>query len=260
MFKFKSPLTEVDAIDEKIKGYCLAKHPEYFPMILKDLNLLRFWETLIKDPDVFVIQELAIDRAMNFYEGATCSGLEPAAVKIGVLCSIMTCVMTTDKNGNHLHTSDEFPLFIPNKQLKFTDYPFGSMTDEQIDLVKSVMAGISRGISNNTHNTINKKVPCMGEVFVDSLKMWVFGSERVKQLVAISEDRRELYPGIKERLPVVASQIRWASHTAFKRPPITHTLSLSRWGRIKLFQGNAISSLADIAKRVKHETENRIYY
>lgn len=83
MFKFKSPLTEVDAIDEKIKGYCLAKHPEYFPMILKDLNLLRFWKTLIKDPDVFVIQELAIDRAMNFYEGATCSGLEPAAVKIG---------------------------------------------------------------------------------------------------------------------------------------------------------------------------------
>lgn len=80
---------KLDEIDTAIKAMELDKHPEYFETILEEQGLLSFWKQIVEHESFDVIKPIAVNRVLNFFEGATKTGLSHGRQRQASLCVLL---------------------------------------------------------------------------------------------------------------------------------------------------------------------------
>lgn len=175
---------EKDPIQEAIKEMNLADKTEFLPQILKELGLLKFWGRLLVHPDYFVSDELAANRALNFYEASVAGSLSTRETKVGMIVAILTAAYCRkDANGvvkkMTLHNvNSPIPCFSAFSFMPITTLTSDDVDQAIVDEAEAMLKKLSRSCVSDPAVFPN---PQLGKYFLEAMKMWPL-SERVEVL------------------------------------------------------------------------------
>lgn len=126
--------TESDAISSLIEKGVLADHREHFPQIVEDLRLQKSLKVLREMEGFALILPLAMNRALNFYEAATATGLPLPDTRVGVISSILTAGTFYDSTAEWNTQETGIPSYLSRHiTLEFLKEDF---TEEEIAQIK----------------------------------------------------------------------------------------------------------------------------
>ncbi len=240
---FKVTKRKDDIIDSLISGMQLHNHSEHFITLLEESGLVKFWKLLVSSDRYAVFEELAIDRALNFYEAATYAGAEFKQIRIGLVALIMTTAIDLeDQRAHYPHTSHHLPMFSPLRGHKLDHFAdtLKVMDRDDVKAAEAVIRTLSRGVCDNTVKTLSRYISIVDKHIVDVLKMWILSDNQVvRKYLALGGDRKE-YFNHKRKIPRTISGMLGFGHMS-EYAAVTNSFMtpLTSWARIKMFKCNS---------------------
>lgn len=206
---------ELDVIDVHIKNRDLDNHPECLKAILKELDLSKFWKQLTTTPEVYnVFTPLAVNRMLNFFEGATVSGMGRNDIRIGMVVSALTSTFICMEQGINpkINPLVYSPCFMSLNQLDLSSFDLSKMSEVAKD---EVLYFISQFNSGEIAQARIKNRSSVGTYLVNSMKMWLVSDDtQVLKIMAKDTNRHLFINGSAD--PMTYVYIGAADVSAFK--------------------------------------------
>lgn len=240
-----------DAIDLCIKDLTLPRNLEHFETIMKELELYGFWKAINTDAKYGVLQDVAMDRALNFYEGATMGGLTIHQVRIGLVTVIMSAVLELGNDiSNTPYSRATYSIFCPVGGFKLLDLPLGCLAITQIEMAEKMIKILSRGVNSRTKANLNRVMDPVGNYILDALKFWVFSTNsNLLDILAFRGDRFDYLPNRARDSYNLQIQLGKGDITMYPSLNADYCLQNTPWGRMKWIKFNGPATINHLTKK-----------
>ena len=180
--------TQLDEIDTAIKAMELDKHPEYFEKILEEQGLLSFWKQIVEHEAFDVIKPIAVNRVLNFFEGATKTGLSHGETKTGLIVCIVTSALVNDRdNVGFDNATAPIACFYPYMKCDLSMFTFAGITSEQVAEAERLVSYFAK---STAPTGVGAKADRLGTYLVNAMRMWILSDDQeVLGLMALGSDR-----------------------------------------------------------------------
>lgn len=244
-------IQEKDAIDLCIKDLTLSRNTEHFETIMKELELYSFWKAVNSNIKYGVLKDVAIDRALNFYEGATMGGLTIHQLRVGLVVMIMTAVIQTDTDTAKMpFTRSTYSVFCPVGGFDLLDLPLNCLALTQIEIAQKLLKIISRGVTARTKANLNRTYDLVGNYILDALKFWIFSNNQsVLGTLALGEDRLEYLPRYASESFNVRMQLGKGEMRLYPNLTADYCIQNTPWGRMKWIKFNGPATINQLTKK-----------
>lgn len=240
-----------DDIDLCIEDLTLPRHTEHFETIMRELELYGFWKAINTDVKYGVLKDIAIDRALNFYEGATLGGLTIHQVRIGLVVMVMTAVTEVGNDVSHMpHSRATYSIFCPTSGFKLLDLPLGCLAITQIQTAEKLIKILARGVNARTKLNLNRTADHVGNYILDALKFWIFSNnEAVMDILAFRGDRFDHLPARANACHNLQLQLGKGDITMYPNLTADYCLQNTPWGRMKWIKFNGPATINQLTKK-----------
>lgn len=223
-----------DKIDKLIAIRELDRHPQVLKTILSEYGLTSFWKQINSDDRHAVITPLAVNRMLNFYEGAA-PMLSYKEIQQGLLISALSAAPVCDRDNMSIPTANTFlPCFYIIGSVDLSKYKIRNLSDEAKSEVICILNRFARRpISDRAIDGV-----ALLTYLKDAWKMWVCSDdERLLDFMGRAKTRSLELPAHGLRTNTLASVIgRYEASTAADRHELT--LFNTSWGRTKSIRYN----------------------
>ena len=114
---------QLDEIDKLIAARQLDKHPEMFQKVIDELQLGKFLTNLQISNDLKLVQCMAVNRALNFFEAASLADFTIGEKRIGVAAALLvSCVHVGKISMTAAHRPQNLDTLVPVYLRRLTDY------------------------------------------------------------------------------------------------------------------------------------------
>lgn len=247
MFKGTTKLdkAEVKAIDGYIQEMTTQNHPEIVPVLMEELSLHRFWKKLNNSHNHKVIDFLAAERMLNFYEAATQSGFDIHSLRIGMIACALTATIYIKPQHKSIPSGMTCsPSFFDPKDLDVEQLEIKQLTPEHIESLMSVLQFFYKR---------SRKLPKVkGEDSVkvhmlDAMRMWTISENAdLRAFMAGRFSRVNLLTPEQKMLTGIICQLGYGDISAYKYA-VDLTCFNTRWARTKSFKYNIAAKVKEIA-------------
>lgn len=179
---------KLDEIDTAIKAMELDKHPEYFETILEEQGLLSFWKQIVEHESFDVIKPIAVNRVLNFFEGATKTGLSHGETKTGIIVCIVTSALVNDRdNVGFDNATAAIACFYPYMKCDLSMFTFTGVKPEEIAEAERLVSYFAK---SSAPTPVAAKADRLGTYLINSMRMWILSDDQeVLGLMALGSDR-----------------------------------------------------------------------
>lgn len=226
--------TKKDKINSLIASRMLDQHPEMLVGILKEYRLATFWKSLKSDNRYSVVEALAVNRMLNFFEAAY-GILSYKEIQQGLLISALSAAPVCDRDNINLPTSGTYlPCFYSQGSVKLEEFKIKDMSDEAKAEVICILNRFSRRpLSNRAVDGV-----ALLTYLKDAWKMWVCSKDdNLLDFMGRKGDRKALLsPRAKQHRPLTSVMGDYEAAVAADRHELT--LFNTVWGRTKCMKYN----------------------
>lgn len=114
---------QMDEMDKLIAARQLDKHPEMFQKVIDELQLGRFLTNLQISKDLKLVECLAVNRVLNFFEATSLGDFTIGEKRIGVAAALLvSCVHVGKISMTASHRPQNLDTLVPVYLRRLTDY------------------------------------------------------------------------------------------------------------------------------------------
>lgn len=166
---------EHDPIQDLIKAGDLDQNPQFVDQILKEMGLTKFWDFLMYSETHSVVRPLAVNRILNFYEGATRGGLSPSVIKTGLISAIMLSTVVSDRhNADMPYAQGPLGVMHPRVKCNLQGLDIGNIDNMIVLSAEKAVTYIAK-VTRPDQNKVG--VDRLGAYLLNAMRMWILSDD-----------------------------------------------------------------------------------
>lgn len=234
-----------DHIDEYIREMVLHKHPEVIDQLMNEMDLHKFWKKINDDADKYcVVKPLAVDRILNFYEGAVRGGMSINDTRVGVVVGVIISTYFNINPRSYISGANQALVSLCPTNVdvvsEFED-ELKVIGEERMAAIKESVKAFSRG-TDNARKIF--KSTSLGEYMTNAYRMWVLSDDKfIKAFMMTGGHRTDM---LVDKAP-------WLAGFHYNHPSDLNTYKsvelttfTTPWARAKAMRNNIPARIREI--------------
>ena len=244
---------QIDQIDKLIAARQLDKHPEMFQKVIDELQLGRFLTNLQISKDLKLVQCLAVNRVLNFFEAASLADFTIGEKRIGVAAALLvSCVHVGKMSMTATHRPQNLDTLIPvylrrlTDYSKIVDYAIPDQERSKVDIITRLFMtrNPTRASMQSNRTAIFLLDACMGWINSGNQEVidFMIGHDQIRFNVVGPAADWHIEMGLKD-LSLPDSIYLWLGN------PIAST-TYTQWGAARSFTRNTAQTVKALRAKI----------